>query len=87
MLTPFNPIKLKISRSPLGHSKLHYVLLSLLKILYRFLFSVFKLFSFPYSPFILGNQLLEFVLFMPLSTSTPLHLRGKYCTFYSTTFI
>ncbi len=31
--------------------------------------------------------LIESFLFMPLSTYTPLHLRCRYCTFYSTTFI
>lgn len=31
--------------------------------------------------------LLEYFYFITLRTSTPLHLRGKHCTFYSTHFI
>lgn len=33
------------------------------------------------------NQGLQYFLFMQLYTSTSLHLRGKYCTFYSATFV
>ncbi len=47
----------------------------------------FLLSTFTVLEYNLEVSLLEYLHFLLLYTSTPLHFKGKYCTFYSTIFI